>query len=1132
MEERKKTMDGNQAAAEAAYFYSEVAAIYPITPSTTMAELADEWAAGGKKNIFGEVLRVTEFQSEAGAAGGMHGALLAGALATTFTASQGLLLMLPNLYRMAGERLPGVFHVAARAIATHALSIFGDHSDVYACRQTGAVLLCASNVQEVMDFAPVAHRIAVEGRLPVIHFFDGFRTSHEIQKISVWEEKDYRAFLNQKAVERFREERLTPTHGREVGSSQDTSVFFQCREASNLDYKKFPTLVEQCFFDISTRTGRCYRLFEYYGAEDAEHVVVAMGSVCGTIEETIDSRKGEKLGIIKVRLYRPFSVRHFLEAMPKSVRYVSVLDRTKEPGATGEPLYLDVVAALKEVGREDIQVLHGRYGLGSKDTTPEDIAAVFDNHQINPFTVGILDDVTRMSLFPVAIQKKQSFSCKFWGFGGDGTVGANKSTVKIVGDHTPLYVQAYFSYDSKKSRGLTISHLRFDEQPIRSAYQISQADFVACHNPTYLYKYDMVQEIRDGGIFLFNCPYENEPVEKWLPERVRKYLLEHRICFFAINALEIGKEIGLNSRVNTILQAAFFRLSGLLPLEEAEKWMQEAARQAYLKKGEEIVRMNNEAIRRGMREIWQVELTEGQYAFAANRRDNPKPEGPHRRELEAFINVVQRPMEAQRGNEIPVSVFRELKLAAGSVPSGSAAYERRDVSTEIPCWRPENCIQCNLCSYVCPHAVIRPIVLDEKQLQNMPKGMQVIPMAGMEKLWLAVIISKVDCTGCGSCAAVCPGKKGNKALTMLRVEEKVGEEVAEHRSQATGDSFFLRQQRCFDWGKGLSVPKEVLEKFPVTTVKGSQFRMPYLEFHGACAGCGETPYARLLTQLFGERMYIANATGCSSIWGNSFPSTPYTVNEKGEGPAWANSLFEDGAEFGYGMYLAGKGKQGNGKKNNSYWVFGGDGWAYDIGFSGVDHVLASGENINLFVFDTEVYSNTGGQASKATPYGSSAKFAADGKRTPKKDLAAIAMTYKNVYVAQIAMGADYQQTLRAICEAESYPGPSLLIAYAPCISHGIKAGMGSAQHEEKKAVETGYWHLFRYDPRRREQRKNVFQLDSKAPTLSYQDFLEGEIRYTSLQQRDEKMARKLFEEAQKHAAEKYGELVRKVSSLV
>lgn len=1134
MARKKKTMDGNQAAAAAAYFYSDIATIYPITPSTTMAELADEWAAAGKKNLFGRTLQVTQLQSEAGAAGAMHGALIAGALAVTFTASQGLLLMIPNLYKMVGEQLPAVFHVAARTIAVHALSIFGDHSDIYACRQTGAAFLCSSSVQETMDFAPVAHRMAVAGRIPFVHFFDGFRTSHEIQKIEVWSEDELRQMADEEAIFRFRERALTPEHGKEMGSAQNTDVFFQCREAANLNYERLPELVQNCFNDINVRIGTAYHLFDYYGAEDAEEVIVAMGSVCGTIEETIDvlNAAGRKTGLVKVRLYRPFSVKHFLKALPETVRYLSVLDRTKEPGAPGEPLYLDVAAALREAdilpqkdepvcsgengsgggedakGTRSIWLAGGRYGLSSKDTTPEQIAAVFGNHQKQHFTIGIEDDVTHLSLKPAQgifdEQNTGQMSCKFWGFGGDGTVGANKNSVKIIGEHTDLYVQAYFAYDSKKSRGLTVSHLRFDKKPIRSSYLIDKADFTACHNSAYMHKYDIVQEVKDGGVFLLNCPYEGEALARFLPGQVKRYMAEHHIRFYVIDGIRIGKEIGLNSKINTILQAAFFRLSGILPKEEGMRLMKEAAKQAYLKKGEKIVEMNYRAIERGMEEVREVEVPK----HWKNAADEPLDTklfsdtrlSSERAELLDFVCNIQKPLEKQEGDKLPVSAF--LPYQDGSVPSGSAAHERRNISVEIPFWKPENCIQCNRCAYVCPHAVIRPFVLSKEEQEQAPEGMKVIPMTGLAEYGFCIAVSETDCTGCGCCAAVCPGKGGEKALSMCPV------------------GGHTERQDFFDYGKALQTKLKVLQTFRENTVKGSQFRRPLLEFHGACAGCGETAYARLVTQLFGERMYIANATGCSSIWGNSFPSTPYAVNEDGQGPAWANSLFEDAAEFGYGMYLAGQ-VQGNKK---SCWVYGGDGWAYDIGFSGLDHVMASGQDINILVFDTEVYSNTGGQVSKATPEGCSAKFAADGKRTGKKNLAAMMMTYGNVYVAQIAMGADYNQTLKAILEAERYPGPSLIIAYAPCISHGIKAGMGSAQHEEKKAVESGYWHLFRYDPSRKAEGLNPFQLDSKEPTLSYEEFLDGEMRYASLKARDPEAAKSLFEEAADFAREKYKEL--------
>lgn len=1162
----KKTMDGNQAAALAAYAYSDVAAIYPITPSSTMAEWMDEWSARGETNMFGDPVTVSVMQSEAGVAGAVHGSLAAGAMTTTFTASQGLLLMIPNLYKIAGEGLPGVFHVAARSIATHALSIFGDHSDVYACRQTGAAIMATSSVQEVMDLAPVAHIAALQASTPFLHFFDGFRTSHEVQKISVWEKEDYAELMDMEAVARFRRGALNPSHARQMGSAQNPDVFFQYREAANPRYEKIPGIVETLFRKITEKTGTPYELFQYYGDPEAEHVIIAMGSVCQTIEETVDqeNKNGRKTGLIKVRLYRPFSREHLLAAIPKTVEKLTVLDRTKEPGSIGEPLYLDVLGALHGSYYQDIPVFTGRYGLGSKDTTPAQIHAVFVNETKNRFTIGIEDDVTGTSLpveaFPI---QKDEICCKFWGLGGDGTVGGNKSSVKIIGNNTELYAQAYFDYDSKKSRGLTVSHLRFSKQPIRSAYLIDRSDFTACHNHVYMHKFHIVEEIKDGGTFLLNCPYEGEALERFLPGQVKRHLAQHHIRFYVIDGIRIGKEIGLNNKINTILQAAFFRLSGIIPEEKALTLMKNAAKAAYERKGEKIVRMNYEAIERGMAQVKEVTVPEEW----KDARDEPLDQKilPDRAEVLRFVERIQKPVIGQEGNKLPVSSF--VDIADGSVPSGTAAHERRNVATEVPIWKPENCIQCNRCSYVCPHAVIRPAVMDSQEAKRAPEGMKMLDVTGAPEYQVSMVISEEDCTGCGSCAAVCPGKKGEKALVMCPVHE--------HEER----------QEYFDYGKGLPEKEELIRKFGIATVKGSQYKKPYLEFHGACAGCGETTYPRLVTQLFGERMYIANATGCSSIWGNSYPTTPYTANEKGQGPAWSNSLFEDAAEFGYGMLLAeetirhrlrGKverlAKQTpcaslkescdrwldsyndfyeNGPASEaliqalsgsrsalegeiledkeflskkSKWIFGGDGWAYDIGFGGLDHVLASGKDINILVFDTEVYSNTGGQASKATPLGATALFAAGGKRTVRKDLAGMAMSYGYVYVAQVAMGADYNQTIRALTEAQQYDGPSLIIAYAPCINHGVKAGMGSVQHEEERAVQSGYFPLFRFNPSLKQEGKNPLMIDSGEPSLSYEEFLDGEIRYTALKQTKPEDARRLFDAAAEHAKRHYAYL--------
>ena len=1099
-----QTMDGNEAAAHVAYAYSETSAIYPITPSSPMAELCDQWAGKGRKNVFGQPMVISQLQSEAGAAGAVHGALLAGSLSTTFSASQGLLLMIPNLYRMAGELLPGVIHVAARTVATHALSIFGDHSDIYACRQTGCAIFSESSVQEVMDLSPAAHLSAIGGRIPFINFFDGFRTSHELHKIDVWDYDDLKDMLSFSAVERFWENALHPLHGRNYGSAQNPDIFFQAREASNSYYNALPELVERQLDKINARLGTSYGLFDYYGSPEAEHVIIAMGSVCETIKEYIDWNGQQKLGLITVHLYRPFSVAHLLQKLPESVRTVSVLDRTKEPGAPGQPLYLDVAAALTQSGRR-ITLLSGRYGLSSKDTTPAQIDAVFSNRDKSPFTIGITDDVTGLSL-PLPklpdTAPQDIVSCKFWGLGGDGTVSATKNAIKIIGNHTSMTAQGYFEYDSKKSRGLTISHLRFGESPIRSAYLIRSADFVACHNQVYLHKYDMAGELKEGGSFLLNCGYDKGKSDEYLPQSFKRTLAKRHIRFFVIDALKIGKEIGLNSKISTILQAAFFAVSKLLPEETAMGLMMEAAEKSYGKSGEKILEMNREAIRRGFKEVEEIPVPEIWAECADTTLDNsPLPDRP---EMLAYVEKIQQPVTDQRGNELPVSAF--LPYADGFTPPGSTAHERRNVATEIPVWQPENCVQCNRCSFVCPHAVIRPAVMDDRALAAAPKGMKSVPMAGLDNRHFSVVISDTDCTGCGSCAAVCPGKQGNKALKLTPAHE--------HKED----------QQYFDFAKALLPCEEAADVFHRDTVKGSQFLRPLMEFSGACAGCGETPYVKLLTQLFGERMYIANATGCSSIWANSAPSCAYTLNESGHGPAWSNSLFEDAAEFGYGMLMAQEAARLRGQadgKELTQWVIGGDGWAYDIGFGGLDHVLASGKNINLLVLDTEVYSNTGGQASKATPLGSTAKFVTGGKRTRKKDLASIAMTYGNVYVAQIAMGADFNQTVKAITEAAAYDGPSLIIAYATCIAHGIRAGLGSSAHEEKKAVDAGYFHLFRFHPALKAQGKNPFTLDSGAPTLSYQDFLDGEIRYDSLKRSHPEEAQALFARAKAQAEERY-----------
>ena len=1165
MARKMKTMDGNQAAAHASYAYTEVAAIYPITPSSVMPEHVDEWATEGRKNIFGQTVQVTEMQSEAGAAGAVHGSLSAGALTTTFTASQGLLLMIPNLYKVAGEQLPGVFNVSARALASHALNIFGDHSDVYACRQTGAAMLCESSVQEVMDLTPVAHCAALKGKLPFINFFDGFRTSHEIQKIETWDYEDLKDLVDMDAIDEFRNHALNPNHPCQRGSAQNPDIFFQAREACNPYYDAMPAIVQEYMDKVNAKIGTDYKLFNYYGAADAEKVIIAMGSVCDTIEETIDylTAAGEKVGVVKVRLYRPFCAQALIDAIPDTVKYINVLDRTKEPGAQGEPLYLDVVSALKGSKFDAIPVNGGRYGLGSKDTTPAQIVAVFENADKDRFTIGINDDVTNLSLevgAPLVTTPEGTINCKFWGLGADGTVGANKNSIKIIGDNTDMYAQAYFDYDSKKSGGVTMSHLRFGKKPIKSTYLIHKANFVACHNPSYVNKYNMVQELVDGGTFLLNCSWDMEGLEKHLPGQVKAFIADHNIKFYTIDGIKIGKEIGLGGRINTVLQSAFFKLASIIPEEEAIDLMKKAAKATYGRKGDKIVQMNYDAIDAGAKQVVEIEVPESWKSCEDEGLFTPEVKGG-KDDVVAFVKNVQSKVNAQEGNNLPVSTFTDY--ADGSTPSGSAAYEKRGIAVDIPVWQSENCIQCNRCAYVCPHAVIRPVALTEDELAKAPEGTKAIDMIGMPGMKFTMTVSAYDCTGCGSCVNVCPGKKGEKALVMANMEENA------------------KEQDVFDFGREIEVKPEVVAKFKANTVKGSQFKQPLLEFSGACAGCGETPYAKLITQLFGDRMYIANATGCSSIWGNSSPSTPYTINEKGQGPAWSNSLFEDNAEFGYGMLLAQKAIRKRLKEEveavaasdkaseaakaacqeyldtfncgvtngdatdklvaaldgcdcdtckdivknkdflakKSQWIFGSDGWAYDIGFGGVDHVLASGEDINVMVFDTEVYSNTGGQSSKATKTGATAQFAAGGKETKKKDLASMAMSYGYVYVAQIAMGGDFNQTVKAISEAEAYPGPSLIIAYAPCINHGIKKGMSKAQTEEQLAVECGYWNNFRFNPA---AEGNKFTLDSKEPKEEdYQAFLDGEVRYNALKRANPEKAARLFAKNEAEAMERY-----------
>ena len=1171
MARKMKTMDGNTAAAHVSYAFTEVATIYPITPSSPMADYTDQWATQGRKNIFGNTVKLVELESEGGASGAFHGSLAAGALTTTYTASQGLLLMIPNMYKVAGELLPGVIDVSARALASHALSIFGDHQDIYACRQTGFAMLCSNSVQEVMDLGAVAHLAAIEGRVPFLHFFDGFRTSHEIQKVEVWDYEDLKEMCDMDAVAAFKKRALNPEHPVLHGSAQNPDIFFQVREACNPYYDAIPDLVEKYMNMVNAKIGTDYKPFNYVGAPDAEKVIIAMGSVCETIDETIDYMlaKGEKVGAIKVHLYRPFSAKHLLAVMPKSVKTISVIDRTKEPGSIGEPLYLDVVAALKGTEFESVKVLNGRYGLGSKNTTPADIFAIFANEDKAGFTVGIVDDVTNTSLPRTETANTApagTTSCKFWGLGADGTVGANKNSIKIIGDHTPMYAQAYFDYDSKKSGGVTTSHLRFGKTPIKSTYLIDKADFVACHCPAYMNKYDMVQDVKDGGTFLLNCEWSPEEVGNHIPGQAKRYMAEHNVKFYIIDGIKLGKEIGLGGRINTVLQSAFFKLANIIPEDEAIQYMKEKALASYAKKGDDIVQMNYQAIERGANEVVEVpvpaEWKDCKDEVLGEQAVSGKPE------VLDFVNNIQKPINACQGDKLPVSTFKNV--IDGTFPQGTAAYEKRGVAVDVPCWNSEGCLQCNQCAYVCPHAVIRPVVMNEEEKNNAPAGMKVTPMTGMPGYYFTMTVSVLDCTGCGSCTNVCPGNNRNDVLKMASLETQMDE------------------QKFFEYGLTVSDKPEVLEKFKKGTVKGSQFVQPLLEFSGACAGCGETPYAKLITQICGDRMLIANATGCSSIWAGSSPSTPYTVNKAGKGPAWGNSLFEDNAEFGFGMKLAQDANRAalknkldeilastdnadvkaaideyyatyeDGEANakatdklvaaleacgcdkaqeilkekeflskKSQWILGGDGWAYDIGYGGLDHVLAANKDVNVFVFDTEVYSNTGGQASKSTNLGAIAQFAAAGKDVKKKDLAAIAMSYGYIYVAQVAMGADMNQCVKAIQEAESYNGPSLVIGYAPCINHGIRKGMSKAMEEEKLAVQSGYWHLFRFDPRKAIEGKNPFTLDSKAPTKEYQEFIMGESRYINLKKQNPERAAKLFGEAEANAKAKYEALVKR-----
>ena len=1154
---KMKTMDGNTAAAYISYAFTDVAAIYPITPSSPMAEVVDEWAAQGKKNIFGQTVKLMEMQSEAGASGAVHGSLQAGALTTTYTASQGLLLMIPNMYKMAGELLPAVFHVSARALATSSLSIFGDHQDVMAARQTGFALLAEGSVQEVMDLAGVAHLSAIKGRVPFLNFFDGFRTSHEIQKIEVMDYANLEKLLDKDAVDAFRKRGLNPDNPVIRGTAQNPDIYFQTREAVNTYYNALPEIVENYMGEISKLTGREYHLFNYYGAEDAEDIIIVMGSASETVRTVVEklNAEGRKVGVLVVHLYRPFSIEHFMGAIPQSVKRIAVLDRTKEPGAFGEPLYLDVRAAFYASDRKPM-IIGGRYGLGSKDLLPGDIVAVFDNlasaEPKNNFTISITDDVTNTSLPYVAgidVTPAGTKGCKFWGLGSDGTVGANKSAIKIIGDYTDMYAQGYFSYDSKKSGGVTVSHLRFGHTPIMAPYLIDAADFVAVHNQSYVHKYDVTAGLKKGGTFLLNCNWKPEELDAQLPGQLKRYIAKNDIKFYIIDAVKIAQEIGLGGRINMIMQSAFFKLADIIPLADAVKYLKDAVEHSYGKKGQNIVDMNNAAIDKGIDAIVAVEVPAGW-----TEAGDTAAEAATGNE---FVDKLLVPMNKLEGDKLPVSAFTDY--ADGTFPSGTAAYEKRGIAIDVPEWQMDTCIQCNQCAFVCPHAAIRPVLMTEEEAAKAPATLPSKPAIGAKGLLFSMSISPLDCTGCGNCAQVCPAPKG-KALVMKPLDTQ------------------LEKAAAWDYSQKEVAPKaNPLNK---KTMKGIQFEQPLLEFSGACAGCGETPYAKLVTQLVGDRMMIANATGCTSIWGASAPSMPYTKNCQGHGPSWANSLFEDNAEYGLGMFLGVKqsrervedmvkamlegelpedlkaaltdwlehvnDSEGTRERadaltaalekykdncdkcaalydekqffvKRSHWIFGGDGWAYDIGYGGLDHVLASGENVNVMVFDTEVYSNTGGQSSKSTPTAAIAKFAASGKKTKKKDLGMMAMSYGYVYVAQVAMGADKNQTLKAIAEAEAYDGPSLIIAYAPCINHGLKVGMGCSQLEEKRAVDCGYWATYRFNPELKEQGKNPFILDSKEPTANFRDFLMGEVRFSSLQKMFPDTAEALFEKTEKDA---------------
>ena len=1174
MARKFKTMDGNNAAAYVSYAFTEVAGIYPITPSSPMADYVDQWAAQGQKNIFGTTVKVIEMQSEAGAAGTVHGSLAAGALTTTYTASQGLLLMIPNMYKIAGELLPCVFHVSARTVAAQSLNIFGDHSDVMACRQTGFAMLAEGNVQEVMDLAPVAHLSAIKGRVPFINFFDGFRTSHEIQKVAIWDYKDLAEMVDMDAVEAFRKRALNPEHPTMRGSHENGDIFFQHREASNKYYDALPEIVEEYMGKVNAKLGTDYQLFNYYGAADADRVIIAMGSICDVAEEVIDylNAQGEKVGLVKVRLYRPFRADKLIAAIPATAKKIAVLDRTKEPGALGDPLYLDVITALAGAGITDKTVVAGRYGLGSKDTPPKSVFAVYENlaqdAPKNHFTMGIVDDVTNTSLVEKDAPNtaaEGTIECKFWGLGGDGTVGANKNSIKIIGDHTDKYVQAYFQYDSKKTGGVTISHLRFGDEPIRAPYYINKADFVACHVPAYIVKgFPMVRDVKDGGVFLINCQWSDEELDHHMPAVAKRYIAEHNIQVYTINAIDLAIEIGMGKRTNTILQSAFFKLAKVMPESEAIGYMKDAATHSYLKKGQDVVDMNHKAIDAGATAYKKFEVP-ASWATAEDVKKENGHTGPAK--LVDMVNKILDPVDRMDGDSLPVSAFEAH--VDGTFELGAAAYEKRGVAVSVPAWDATKCIQCNQCSFVCPHATIRPYALTEEEAKNAPEAAKIVDIkAGKGKgvYKFAIAVSPLDCMGCGVCAKICPVG----ALTMVPQEQEAA------------------QQDVFNYMVANVAAKEDVADL---TVKGSQFKKPLLEFSGSCAGCAETSYARLITQLFGDRMYISNATGCSSIWGGPAATSPYATTAEGKGPAWANSLFEDNAEHGLGMYLGQKairerliaqvkGMAESDQASESFkaafqafldtkddstanapaakaliaelekaaaegcpvapavlaekeylskksvWIFGGDGWAYDIGFGGVDHVLASGEDVNVFVFDTEVYSNTGGQASKASNIGQVAQFAAAGKTIAKKSLAEIAMTYGYVYVAQVAMGANMNQTLKAIAEAEAYHGPSLIIGYAPCEMHSIKGGMTNCQGEMKKAVECGYWNLFRFNPALKAEGKNPFTLDSKAPAGGYQEFLMNEARYSSLTRSFPDRAKELFALNEETAKARYEKLLR------